>query len=167
MKATLSAVMDDLRACLCAALADATPGGEPCFCGLYPGAAANADFCTCKGRGEGCGQAWVRLDRIYPSTRFPAVDTTGTSCGAPLAAVLELGVYRCLAGTDGQGNAPDAAKQANAVLQAVADADAMRKAVTCCEAITKRPNVLGTYTPRDSGNCGGGVWPVTVHLVRV
>lgn len=166
MERLLAAVMDDLRACLCAALADAGTEGEPCFCGLVPGAVANADFCTCKGRG-GCGQAWVRLDRIFPSSRFPAVDNTPQSCTSIQAATLEMGVYRCLPGSNGAGEPPGAAAQANAVLQQVADASAMHKAVTCCEAITKRPNVLGAYTPRDGGNCGGGVWPVTVHLVRV
>lgn len=159
----LPALMDDLRACLCEALAD----DETCYCALYPGPLAVADWCTCKGRGDGCGMAWVRLDRLYPSQQFPIIDNSATSCGSPLAVVLEVGVYRCLPTVTGQGQPPNAAAQTNAVLRQTADAAAMHKALTCCPELSasKRPTMLGVYTPVAAGDCGGGLWQVTVQLV--
>lgn len=165
MKDTLLAILDGLRECLCAALVDSTTG-EGCFCGLYPGASTTADWCSCKGNAANCGMAWVRLDRVYASSQnFPALDAK-PSCNAVLAAVIELGVYRCapLPNRNGQ---MDPVAITNAVLRQVADADAMVRAAQCCDALTRRPHVLGTYLPTPGGgDCTGGTWPLTVQLLR-
>lgn len=158
------AIMDDLKDCLCTALADSV-GGEPCYCGLYPGSLTPADWCSCRGTTTSCGMAWARLDRIFPSSRFPQLDQSGTSCGAPLAAVIELGVYRCLPAATERGEPPTAVALAQATVVQNGDAAAMHKALTCCGALADRPSVLGTYIPRDSGGCGGGIWPITVQLL--
>ena len=160
----LGDVMDGLVACLCAQLAD-TSGGSPCFCGMVGGQQAIADHCSCDGDRK-CGQAWVRLDRIYPWEQTITTQARTPTCTSPLAAVIELGVYRCIPTVKADGKAPDVAAQTNQALTAVADAGAMVSAMACCAALTARSHVLGTYVPRDSGDCGGGVWPVTVALQR-
>lgn len=164
----LSPIMDDLRACACAALAGTLGGTPACACTLIPGVQAPADWCTCKGGGQGCGMAWVRLDRLYPSAqRFPSQDVdTRTSCTSVLAAVLEVGVYRCQPVLGPQGQPPSVVEQTQAALVQADDAMAIHRAIICCTAITSRPNLLGLYTPRDGGGCGGGAWQVTVQLVR-
>lgn len=164
MNDTLVQLLDGLRGALCEQLEDVS-SGPGCFCGMYPGASAVADWCTCK-RGDGCGMAWVRLDRVFPSgVRFPAVDTTA-SCTTVLAAVIELGVYRCAPIPDTTGKV-DPIDLTNAVLRQVADADAMLRAMQCTDALNKRPHVMGTYLPTPGGgDCVGGTWPVTVQLMR-
>lgn len=158
----LFTLMDDLRACLCGQLEGMDVGA--CFCALLPGSIAPAD-CGCNARGK-CGQAYVRLLRIFPSKQFPNVDTSSSNCGSILAAAIELGVNRCVPVADERGNPPTAADQANAVRQQISDAYSMWAAITCCDGVTGRPHLLGTYTPVGSGDCQGGIWPVTVHLLR-
>lgn len=162
-------VLDGLRACLCTAVEE-SEGGGVCFCGLYPGSEAVADYCNCKPnmRGEGgCGMAWARLASIYPyGPTFPG-QAQNPTCDSPMAAVIELGVFRCLPGLNGQGKAPDPVAQARAVQVQASDAGAMLRAFACCDALTDRDYVLGRYTPQSSGGCGGGVWQATVALRRV
>lgn len=153
----LSSMVD----CLCEELA-ASYGPDPCFCGLVPAALVAMDFCDCGG--ISCGMAWVRLDSIYPSRRF-ADQTTDARCGDPLAVRINVGVTRCLPGPDARGNPPDAVAQAEAVAVQMADMAAMRRAVACCLPQSTK-YVLGTYQPLGpSGNCGGGVWTVTVQVM--
>lgn len=158
----LGEVLDSLLACLCTALVD-TPKGAPCFCGMVGGQQAIADHCACSGE-DLCGQAWVRLDGIYAyDTNLLAPARTPT-CSSPLAAALEVGVYRCIPTVHTDASPPTVLEQANQVLGQIADAGAMFAALSCCTAITDRAHVLGRYTPRDSGDCGGGVVTVTVAL---
>lgn len=157
----ITPILDSLRACLCAGLADA--GSDTCFCGLYPGASASADWCTCGGGGA-CGMAWVRLDRIFPSSSFPIPDvSTATGCTVMLAAVIEVGIYRCQP-VPGPNGIVDPVDLVNAALTQAADAMVMAKALRCCGEIAKRKSLLGTYQPVSGGDCGGATWPVTVQL---
>lgn len=160
----LDEVLEGLRDCLCTQLAD-TVGGSPCFCGLVGGRQAIADRCSCDGADQ-CGMAWVRLDRIYPYEGQVTQSARNPTCVSPLAAVVELGVYRCIPTTSSDGGAPTALQQTNQTLGQVADAGALFAAVACCEAITRRSHVMGTYTPRDSGDCGGGLLTVAVAIQR-
>lgn len=154
-------IMDSLRACLATEL-ESSPGGVPCVVALVPGQSVPADWCSCA-KGAACGQAWVRLDRTYPTNQFPAQDTNA-SCKAGLAAVLEVGVIRCLPTTGANGAPPDAAAQTAATMVQLGDWQAMLRALQCCEALERRDTVLGIYTPRSQGGCGGGAWQVTVRL---
>jgi hypothetical protein len=153
-------VMDDLRACLCTELA--ARSDEVCSCSIVAGAQALPDG-SCDG--AGCGKAWVRLDRLYPSMKFPQQDIDGQQQGTRLAAVIEVGVLRCIPvqGTT-PGSPPDDVQLTNATLRALADADAMYAALTCCEALAGRATMLGGYVARDAGDLQGGTWPVTVAL---
>lgn len=159
----LGEVLDELLRCLCTALED-TPGGAACHCSMVGGREAIADRCTC-GK-NGCGQAWVRVDRIYAYDTDVVTPARIPACGSPLAAVVEVGVFRCIPTVKGNGEAPSASALTDQVLGQVADAGALAAAINCCTAITSRKHAMGVYTPRDSGNCGGGVWPVTVALSR-
>lgn len=166
MDTILAPLMDDLRLCLCSALASTAGGSVDCACLLTPGVRAPADWCTCSG-GGGCGQAWVRLDRMYPSSaKFPSPDITPLKCATVLAAVLEVGVYRCQPAPSANGAPPTPAAQTQAALTQIDDSLAMAKAIQCCSSVIRRPYVLGNYSPRSSGACGGGVWTVTVQLIR-
>lgn len=161
-------VMDALRLRLTTRLAD-TPGGTPCFSGMYPGTLTVADWCGCTTSRDGsvtsCGMAAVRLDRIYAYDRFPQQASGAVPCDAPLAAVIELSTYRCRpVGTGREG--PSAAQLAQAVIVQNGDIGAMHYALTCTPALSDRDHALGQWTPRDGGDCGGGYWPVTVALQR-
>lgn len=160
----LTPIMDALRVCLCDTLE--ASGASPCFCGLYPGPTATADWCSCDGAG-GCGMAWVRLDRIYPSgVAFPNPDTSVGNCDAILAAALEVGVNRCLPQPDPRTGEMNPADVVNTAIQQASDAMALFRAAKCCVEITRRPHFLGTYLPTSNGDCGGGILPVIVQLIR-
>jgi hypothetical protein len=162
----LSPIMDDLRACATSALETSLGGSVVCATTLMPGTLAPADWCSCKGRST-CGMLWVRLVRLYPAgERFPSQDaSTRASCASVLAAVLEVGVYRCQPTSGPQGTPPPVHEQTQAALVQADDALSLIRGINCCDAVVKRPHVLGNYTPRDGGGCGGGAWEVTVQLL--
>lgn len=162
LERVVSELLDELSQCLCSALED-TSAGTPCFCGIVSGPQAIADHCGCDGMNQ-CGQAWVRLDTMYAHGQPITQPAPSPSCTSPLAAVIELGVYRCIPTLNDSGEAPDLAALTNAAMTATSDAAAMVTAMNCCDYLTKRPHVIGRYTPREGGDCGGGVWPVTVAL---
>lgn len=156
-------VLDAIRACLCENL-DASPGGGPCFCSLWPALTVTSDYCTCQGAG-GCGQAWVRLVRIYPYQNYPqqAIDA---KCNSGLAMVVELGVIRCLPTLKSNAAPPGAAAQAEATRIQMGDWRTMLTTLKCCPELLKRDVLLGNYDPRGQGGCGGGTLQATVRLGR-
>lgn len=165
MDTILLPLLDDLRVSLAEALTD-TIAGAPCVVTLQDGGAGTADWCSCGGRGGGCGMGWVRLDNLYPSSAaFPSVDSKPGSCTSVLAAVIEVGAYRCAPMSNTQGQPPSAAEQTQGVLEVVSDALALACTFRMTEAVTSRPNVLGRWTPRSGGDCHGGSMTATVQLV--
>jgi hypothetical protein len=106
------------------------------------------------------GMAWVRINRRYPTENFPGA-ATKASCVAPLAAELEVGVYRC-AYTLTDAGAPPAPEDVTAdALKLDADAHALLSAIRRL----KWPYVLGTYTTLGpSGGVVGGAQMFTVLL---
>lgn len=154
-------IMDALKDCLCAELE--ARGFPVCSCTVLRGVQALPDSCGCNG--GGCGRAWVRLDRLYPaSVQFPAQNNVADNCASELAAVIEVGVLRCVPTLKAGGAAPNDVEQTNAALEAVSDASAMYAALTCCPELQHRVKTLGVYLPRDAGDCGGGAWSITVAL---
>jgi hypothetical protein len=165
MDTVLLPILDAVRETLGTQLAS-TLGGEACYLSIVPGQQVVADWCSCGGRGCG-GQATVRLTDVYPSSeRFPSPDgTTKTACVVVLAAVIEVSVLRCVPRPKDRATVTPA-EQTTAALVAADDAMAMAKTLACCPQVQDRPNVLGRWTPVDSGDCGGGKMTVTVQLRR-
>lgn len=152
--------------CLCALL-EGTVGGPVCHCCIYPGKVVPVDYCCeCPGAGE--GQAWVRIDRIYPTSgRFPARATQAEPCGAGggWAAELVMGVYRCVSTLDDQGNPPPCERIWADAEKLSSDATAMRIAAVCCFPEEGVQSVPGEYEPLESeGGCGGGTMSVLVRF---
>ncbi len=158
-----------LLTCLCDALT--TIGAPVCQCSLRPGTAPPpADACcSCS---DSSGQASVQVTRISPliAGKFPALGISGQldNCSAfEWAAELTLVVYRCVSTADEQGfpSADELTADAHKIL---ADAQAMRRAVLCCDwrndvAGDPAPIVLGDWRPLDpQGGCSGGQMAVTV-----
>lgn len=152
--------------CFCHEL-ESSPGGKPCACEVIPGQQVTMDFCGPCGSGV-CGMAWVRLDSVYPSTRFPIQVQDSSSCTVPLAARFAVGIHRCLPTIGENGDPPSAVAQTNAALIGFGDMAAGRAAVECCAAVEPwrgRDRALGSWTPYGpQGDCGGGFWTVTVRI---
>lgn len=154
-----------LLACLCSALDD-TVGGPVCSCCLAPGPEP-VDCCDCA---EGEGKAWVRVVRIFPTTsRFPqqALDPGACRTGG-WAVELELGVARCVATIDDDGNPPSCDDRNADTIKILEDAAAMRAAVSCCYPSTDLGrawrSVPGQWTPiAPAGGCAGGTMLVTIE----
>src|SRR5262245_40896524 len=118
--------------CLCVEVA-ASPGGEPCFCGLVPGSSVAMDWCDCSAGSDRCGMAYVRLDTIYPSARFPLPMGEPGNCAVKMAARFQVGTFRCVPVADGDGrNPPSAEAQSAAVEIQLGDMAAIRRAIDCC-----------------------------------
>lgn len=142
-----------LVSCLCQ---EVTASGLPalCFCGLLPGEQPAGDYVS-----EAGGMAWVRVVSAYPSTTFPAQDSTAV-CGSSLAFEIEMGVAYCTPVMSDLGDPPDVASQYEAVMVQMAAMAAMRRALICCLS-TQRDAVLGAYSPiGPEGGIVGGTWQV-------
>jgi hypothetical protein len=156
-----------LLGCLCDQL-PATLAGPACFCCARPGLAVPADFCcSCDGVTPGEGQAWVRAARIFPVTaRFPTPQADRDPCERGGWAVeLQLGVWRCAATVDDEGNPPECADVTRDAMVALSDAAAMRRAVKCCFAVPRGDYlvVVNGWEPLGpNGGCAGGQLTITV-----
>lgn len=152
--------MRALADCVCEELL--AEDAEPCFCGVLGGSDVPLDYCSpC---GDRCGQAWVRLVNIFPSSTFPVADEgaalNAAGCPPALAFTLEVGVVRCAPQPDSMGNAPTAEAHAAAVEAQMRDAAAVARAIECCIGIDHEYS-LGSYEPVSAGDCLGGTWTVT------
>lgn len=164
-----------LLVCLCEAL-QSTIGGVTCQCALRPGVSPPpADICcSCEG---GQGQASVQINRIYsvPAGRFPQGGVTGTldNCTSyEWAAELALTVYRCVSIADDTGF-PSFDELMSDTRKIADDAQAMRKAIMCCDwrvpangdPDSPQPIVPGAWVGQNpQGGCAGGVMTVQVLL---
>jgi hypothetical protein len=155
------AVEQILLDCLCTRLAN-TIAGPVCVCTPIPGDQAIADYC---GAGpNGVGQAWVRLSRVFMTRQFPQPITTAPCPDGFWAAEYELGVLRCAATLDDEGQPPSPAALAWDAAMATDDAAAVMDTGQCC--LPKGlPRLVGDWRPMQGGGCTGGTATVTVHLV--
>ena len=152
-------VLVSLAECLCQQITDSGLP-EPCFCGILPGGPEVAfDYCDSCEDGT-CGQAWVRLGNVFPSTVFPAPQVDNAKCTSPLAFEVEVGIVRCAPAMGDEGQPPSLGDQFVTAQLAVADMMAMRRAILCCANSTKgRDYYLGAYSPiGPEGGCVGGSW---------
>lgn len=155
---------DALAACFCAELA-ATSAPVGCCC-VYPGEQVAVDSCK-------PGMAWVRIARQYPvGDRFPVAASAPDPCGGAngWAVVLELAALRCMPGVSAQGKPPPCGAVTPVARLVAADAQAMRRAVLCCDwrvTCGGDPDVavvVGAWEPLGpQGLCVGGAMSVTVQ----
>lgn len=162
--------MVKLAGCLCTTLAQrGLP--ELCRCSPVPGGQAILELCgSCNGE-KGCGgMGWVRMVNEFPSREFPSPDTQGL-CNAPRAYMLEVGIVRCQ--PTGTGNSiigyqpPTLEQMVDATRLQMADKSAIVAAIQCClnDADDEVSYSLGQYTTLTTGDCGGGMWTVTLWSV--
>lgn len=132
-----------------------TPGTE-----VVPALTATIDEC-CE------GIASVRVERIFPSERFPEPDLRTRTEGAPIswAVVLELMVVRCSV-QPGFGMAPTDAALTNEAQVQMDDMAAMRRVACCLElAGVVFDYVVGDGAPvQAEGGCMGGTLQLTVQV---
>ena len=149
-----------LRDCLCGFLAD-TPAGPVCRCSLYPSFDIPFDICSREPGGD--GQAAVALVRTFPSRNFPfPVDPGEFSCDYYLAAEYVLQVVRCAPKITSSGKLPTPEALDAAAAIVMADANAMRCAVSCC--LDRRPFQIQSWESFPlAGGCMGGTLNVVVQ----
>lgn len=161
-----------LLACLCGQLEAIE--APVCQCSLRPGTAPPpADSCcACD---DSTGQAAVQITDIFPVVygKFPNRGIAGAldSCSSyEWAAELTMTVYRCVSVADDQGF-PSVAEMTADTVRIANDAQAMRRAIFCCDwrrkpvpdEDTNWPIVPGRWIPLSPlGGCAGGQQTVTV-----
>jgi hypothetical protein len=162
-----------LLACLC----DQLPGtlaGPAVMCCPRPGLSVPAELC-CQDVVDGQtgeGHAWVRANRIYPTTtRFPQPQAEPLPCTSGWAAELAMGVWRCAAVVGDDGEPPSCEDITRDALVTLSDAAAMRAALACCftggpvGADNDRIVIAGDWAPLGpNGGCVGGALTVTVQF---
>lgn len=142
-----------LATCVCEQLTE-TGAGEPCWCGVYPGFEVSLEYCETCATESPCGMGWVRVAQVFPYDTFP-IATLDANCRKPLAWQIEVGATRCMPiPGDGEIVKPDAMFEVGLLQQA--DAEAMYRALMCCDAPQM---VVERYQPfGPQGGCVGGVW---------
>jgi hypothetical protein len=131
----------------------------------HPGATVPWDACgTASGDAE--GQAWVAVQRVYPSDRFPTQTADAHRC-IPMGYGVELlvGVLRCASVVDDSGRAPSADAVTADAIKTSRDRQLTLEAITCCLIDDDDPGVyrLGAWEPLGpNGGCVGGQWRLDV-----
>lgn len=142
-----------LHECLCAELERAGLSAG-CDCALLHGSAE-----AVAPPAVGKGFAWVGLSSVFPSRSFPSPTTDRDTCGAPLAALVTVGVMRCYAVKVAGESAEDMLTYMD---KQMADMAAMRRAIVCCNGEFEDLS-LGTYTPiGPSAGVYGGSWALAI-----
>jgi hypothetical protein len=144
-------------------------GVPVCRAFVHPGSMAPWDACGVS-EGGAEGQAWVAVERVYPVDPFPQQDLSSQRVGlVEFAADVIVGVLRCAATVDDQGNPPPAAAvMADSVAQ-TRDLAILRDALLCCyyPSVDSDPGEfrLGTWEPLGpQGGCVGGQWRATIRI---
>lgn len=150
--------LTDLLGCLCTEVNAIQP---VCDCSILPGNEVAWDYCgECTDEGK-CGQAWVRMVRVFPWSVWPE-PSVDANCTLPLAMEVELGVVRCLPTLSEGGDLPPIGDIESSSMLQVADMWAMYRAVTCCSASLKTAFNYDAVGPL--GGCVGGVWSAYLSL---
>lgn len=142
-----------LHECLCATLS-ARNLDPKCECALLHGEGTQPALPK-----AGNGYAWVGLNGVFPSKVFPTQEAGASSCRAPLAATVTMGIIRCYAiktvGESVESMMMYMDKQ-------MADMAAMRYAIECCAQDEELQVSLGAYTPiGPEGGIYGGTWSLS------
>src|SRR5690606_33510636 len=104
--------------------------GPVCRCsigfGLPP---AVAHCCECA---AGTGEAWVRVETVYPSTNFPQPESRSNRCDyGSIAAKFNLGIYRCAPALDSDGDAPAVEDRAATLARQLQDRAILTQPARC------------------------------------
>lgn len=124
-----------------------------CYTGIMPGGVVSLDYCQeCD---DTCGMAWVRLASI----REEVEDDTPSRCSTTFSVNIEMGMVRCHATSDEEGN-PMPVEYQFAKAEAQMDEQAvMRRVLLCSETAQGYDKLLGAYLPiGPEGGCVGGAW---------
>lgn len=127
---------------------------------LAPGAQVAWDDCC-------DGQMWVRVVSVTPAYQTSRSGNVASAC-APVRwdVVLGLGILRCAAVLDDDGNAPTAKAISADAATMVSDMGALADAVICHEHLDLERVVLGAWSPQGpQGGCHGGEWSVTARVL--
>ncbi len=156
--ATLTALLKPLR--------EAYAEEESTRVGAVPGQVTTADWCV-----AACSQVYVRLESLYRSTQqFPAPDSGADTCGAVMAAVWHIGVWRCVHDLQANGAPPAVEDQTADAVMILEDTCRIREAIAsyAAELTSRRGSYqLGRWTPIGPlGACAGGYWTLTTRLGR-
>lgn len=148
-----------LAICLCAEVTD-DEGESLCFCGVMAGDQAY-DFAGLGECGSGkCGQAWVRVVSVYPSTALGEANTEARNCDVGMGADIEVGILRCWPIED-EGEPVEPAVMFEVAEQQLIDEASLRSAVQCCDALDAY--ILGQWNPvGPEGGLIGGTYTVYV-----
>lgn len=134
---------------------------QPCRVVLSPGLNVAWDSCGASGDGEcGCGggkegQLWANI------TTMETVPDAG-NCER-IIWTADVGIVRCAATLDDDGNPPEVEAEEHDAWQQAADADRIRYAIRCCESRSDaiRDVELVTWTALGpDGGCVGGAWTI-------
>lgn len=139
---------------------------SPDFCRIGPMPAGSVIIDACGECVDGScgGQGWVRLVNSFASTDFPLEDPIA-QCGSKRAFTLEVGIARCMASMDEDGEPPSVEDVTKDWAQQMTDMETMRRAIACCFGRDFEGDyVLGGYLPSpDQGDCGYATWTVLVR----
>ena len=154
----ISIALTALVDCVCEQL-ETNGAGPTCWCGLYPGAIVEWNYCAGECGNGVCGMGWVRLGTIFPYTIFPQ-PILDDRCTLPLAWQIEVGALRCVPQMP-DGSPVDVTTMADVALAQLLDARALHAAMQCCGFdITAE-----VYTPTGpEGGCVGGFWTGYIAL---
>lgn len=148
----------ELVGCVCEQL-KINGAGETCWCGLYPGALIDWNYCAGECGHDVCGMGWVRLASAFPYSTFP-VPLVDDRCALPLAWAVEVGALRCVPQMP-DGSPPDSTTMTEVALNQVLDARALHLALKCCGL----PVAAELYQPiGPDGGCVGGFWTAYLAL---
>jgi hypothetical protein len=122
---------------------------------LAPGIEAAFDDC-CE------GQVWVRLVQLAPVTTLQTRKASGHHCAVDTWNVtVEIGVVRCAAVVDDEGNAPTPPEITADADQVIADMESLMAAIQCC----MEPTDFVRWEPQGVlGGCAGGKWTVVTRV---
>lgn len=127
-------------------------GSCPCPCRVYIAAGTPvADDCE-------CGQLTIHTERIYVHGNFPAELGTVNQCVAPLAAEMNIQLFRCYPSVKDDGSAPSSSEIGAASEGIYQDEYVLTRCVICkLAALGKRaPSVFrGSRIIPPQGGCVG------------
>lgn len=158
MEALLNAYLTALAQCAAEQVNDITP---TCFSGITVG----DSYISTSGIGdceEACGEMWVRVIQMYPSTTVGVADQRLANCSTGIGLDIEIGALRCIQINE-DGETWTAEQLADASTAAMNDAIAIYRAMVCCDHF---PDVIvGSWTPLGpEGGLVGGLWTLSVGM---